>query len=684
MDIDIETLIKKYRDGNAAIGKTATAQHFSDLLESDKLKLLKEKTPLMASFFPENFQRSEIFPFQCYHIAKMIGIFNEWKYHFDTSITGMGKTICSIVTALCLGYRHFVVVCPLIVVKNWENYFLKKEIAEHVKGNYYIVSYDTLRGAHTGKDEDVHEKMRGRGIFRIYSKKIKYLNTKGKELTQVIYECVPTLHYLKMTKNGFALILDEFHRGKNPTITNAVMACLVNAITMTENPSRCFFLSRTPGNTGENARMLMQILGICDSKAPSYVPSEGKATFPSESSLGQIVTYLQSDARFSEKNVTTGDENDVMDLNEFIETLREKTPGGMKDSKGGTLYYYRNFFIFIKRMSSNKIPDAVFYDIVGREKLDIGNIYIPAQSDQENSELDAIASEINNLAALLIQGKLGNNPNYTRKKINAKFQKAFTELEVLMIPGMVKEAIGILKKNPNAKVVVAVNRYEAGDIFETVEQLFNEEGYVDNVIEISGKVKGPERFENVMKFNEPNNDIRIIIGTIQAIYQGIDLHDQSEGGKYPRYTFISPSHVITYLLQIVGRFVRIGLTSKVQTVICYPAIFDIDKNIMVKRVSEILQKINEKGDQMSEMIANEDEEGDVEVIENMPSEWAKNHHHGMIPDWISENTEIHPEWIMESQDHGGLKKKASKAKASKAKATKGKPKKAAAKGKTKK
>lgn len=85
----------------------------------------------------------------------------------------------------------------------------------------------------------------------------------------------------------------------------------------------------------------------------------------------------------------------------------------------------------------------------------------------------------------------------------------------------------------------------------------SESGERNVVSEISGRLTGTERQEEVDKFQ--SNRTRVALVQISAGGTGVSLHDTD--GNFPRAALISPDYSIQNLLQAQGRIARLGARS---------------------------------------------------------------------------------------------------------------------------
>lgn len=143
----------------------------------------------------------------------------------------------------------------------------------------------------------------------------------------------------------------------------------------------------------------------------------------------------------------------------------------------------------------------------------------------------------------------------------------------------------ILDSNPYKKLIIAINQRTN---LSLIDKFFKEYGS----IAIDGSILFEKRNRIYSKFNEPNNDLRVIV-TTQSICTGFDLQDIH--GSYPRHMLISPSHAVIDVHQSIGRINRIGMKSDTIAEIIYVKGARDEFHIIssLERKSDILSKTHD-------------------------------------------------------------------------------------------
>ena len=126
-------------------------------------------------------------------------------------------------------------------------------------------------------------------------------------------------------------------------------------------------------------------------------------------------------------------------------------------------------------------------------------------------------------------------------------QRGLNMIETSKIPLFVKIVRDALAKKPSCKVVVACNYTLT---LSDLERELSEFG----VIIMDGSVSAKKRQALLREFQEPNLNVRVLVGNTKVISTGIDLDDKD--GAFPRVCFVSPSYHTIDLYQLSYRFLR--------------------------------------------------------------------------------------------------------------------------------
>jgi hypothetical protein len=161
--------------------------------------------------------------------------------------------------------------------------------------------------------------------------------------------------------------------------------------------------------------------------------------------------------------------------------------------------------------------------------------------------------------------KTGKTSAEEGKKEIGELTRSIEAVKAGLFVRLAKDA---LQKDPNSKVVVYLN------LLSTVDFVEAKLGETFVVGRLTGSVHKIKREETLTKFAAPvtgndKHDMRVIVATVQAAGQGIDLHDTT--GLYPRTTFMSPNHLFMTMQQATGRTDRVGVKGVIRQNIVFAA-----------------------------------------------------------------------------------------------------------------
>lgn len=128
-------------------------------------------------------------------------------------------------------------------------------------------------------------------------------------------------------------------------------------------------------------------------------------------------------------------------------------------------------------------------------------------------------------------------------------------LERVKLPIYVQLAKEWLDSSPNNKIAIMV-MYK-----RSINLMYRElERY--GVVVIEGKLEEIDRKKAIDAFQAYNTKTRVIIATLPTGGEGIDLHDTSPGGMFPRMLMMLPVFSTKKMVQAAGRVFRDGVTSR--------------------------------------------------------------------------------------------------------------------------
>lgn len=161
------------------------------------------------------------------------------------------------------------------------------------------------------------------------------------------------------------------------------------------------------------------------------------------------------------------------------------------------------------------------------------NCFYNPETNQE--DLSTAVDKLSKLTSDLTEGR---NRDLMQKIITTS-----ADIENFKLPMIVREVKKELERDPNRKVVVHVNSIASVNYIS--KKLKNYGDIKDHVAKI---FVGRERKENINKFNENNNDIRVLILTKNLGY--MNLSDKF--GFHPRTMFIIPRYNFLEQYQLTG------------------------------------------------------------------------------------------------------------------------------------
>jgi hypothetical protein len=164
--------------------------------------------------------------------------------------------------------------------------------------------------------------------------------------------------------------------------------------------------------------------------------------------------------------------------------------------------------------------------------------------DSENLEL--YNNSIQSLTTLM------NDDGLSIGKKKIAIQRSLINIELSKLMVFANVIINALDDNPNSKIVVCLNYTEMINKMAVLLSIFNPKV-------LNGKVTAKNRNTIISKFQEDNNDVRLLICNLLCISTGIDLDDKF--GTRPRFVFVSPNYLSMEFHQLNYRFLRLDSQS---------------------------------------------------------------------------------------------------------------------------
>lgn len=457
------------------------------------------------------------------HFEKIQNILAHSYFAVDKSPMGTGKTHVACKVAQDGEYENMVVICPANVANTWEkvNDLYGLPISYLESGDLAIISYDSLRGMKNGKNSS----------NTLIREKIVTKNEKGKEVVDAV-EYFPTKFLDGLIRNRCLFVFDEFHKTKDAkTATYAAVKSMLHRIkqlfTTEKADSRALLLTGSPFTEEIQAINFLVLTGVIDSD--------------------KLYTNFFGDLKLEENGTPLGFEQ-IKKLSNSINSLKTKQILESESLTGKNIknVAYKLFINVIQdEFSSEMTP------LSSKFELDVKNGYYKISEENKDKYNDALKElskavgfEPTNLAfnSSTKKGPKGFGTMTSLKLIE------FYELEIF-----IREAFSTLQKNPNNKVVIILQFIENILICQQLLKEYNPQV-------LYGKTSIYSRTKIRDKFNEPNNESRVIIANLSVISLGIELDDKD--GRFPRYVFISPNFKAIDTHQVNYRFYRNGTKSQ--------------------------------------------------------------------------------------------------------------------------
>lgn len=452
---------------------------------------------------------------QASHYMSIYNLLAKDRMYIDVSEMGSGKTIVAIKLSMALGLP-LLIICAKMSIETWVEQIAK-----------YSANY---------KDILNFEKLTGQGS-RDSSPYVTLVKKEGSGKTKIKYEVTPAFE--DITATGVLLIIDEAHHCKNNSLTNSACSAMTRHIqTMRRTRSRIGLLSATLFDKIECIPYIFRATGLVNRKPFKAGKDYRGVKGYNLSSLSTLITYILGVNPYTAQEImnrygieqshlalTTVTPNDV---NHFLYDVYMEIG--------------RDRFVFRMPKRSCNIP----YDI--KE-----GYYNTCEEDQ------AIASMVVNDVEKMIEGEGSGQMKVKR------IDKVIELYETSLLNVLERKCIDVLLM-PCHKVIILMQRIENMNTLHrrllfTAPSKSYTTSYPKGIAFITGTYPQTqcERNKIISKFQEPNEEIRVLIMTMSLAKESISLHD-TDGG-YPRHTFVTPDFNLISLYQSTGRTYRVGLKS---------------------------------------------------------------------------------------------------------------------------
>lgn len=427
----------------------------------------------------------------------------------------------------------------------------------NVPGQKYGVGYDNISSHFTWVDKNERKQYKlqdknkpeqmhysSTGIAVVMRKDI--LNKSGQSYDQ---EFSPTMDLMQyFIDNNVCLILEEIQSLRNATSTNNGAAAVIRAARRAwsykgNTGSYIFCLSASPLDSASDALNYFKFMGHSD---PVHT-GELDDMFVTGNNWNIKEIYIQA-SKFAPKR--------AKQIKNTTQSKDKNNP--IEINKLAILYLIECVFYRIHAASLNITPKQIW------------NAFLDTDSQTDGKFLRKAESKLKEAEAYLKKGD--------KSKIFAVLSEAHGLMEKSIAIPIARDVDTRLKADKNSKCIIAFDRIESVDMcYEYLNSIYGRK-----VARIAGKssmlsddesgkgVTKKEKQAILEKFQQNNNDIRVLVCITSRIATGIDLHD-IHGGRQ-RWTYTPGNYNRIRSEQVIGRTPRIGSKSMPQIMICYPKI----------------------------------------------------------------------------------------------------------------
>lgn len=495
-------------------------RNFGDASETlTKISLQPEKIVEKVEF---EMKQIQLYPYQEQHVSSLNNILENSHFAFDLSSLGTGKTYTSAKIFQTRGFRHIVTISPLSVKNKW--LYMNQEFGLNSDNH---LTYTEIAGSKFNSPKCGY-------LIRDDFKAYVAVEGGGTRLIDK-YTYKATDKYKKLVDEGLLLVIDEFQNIKNNSAQTEACTELIQIIYNNfsrRGDSRVLLLSGSPVDKKEQIVRLMKT--VCIMKDEKLVNGKLYA------GMNEIIDYIQ-------RYIPEGYKDYVKDtVNSYIKSSWDILIFGYKYEQNATMcmqYLYELFLNVFKPYLSSIMTIPENTEIKINKYNGMFNI-----NNEENS------IEIN--YALQELSKITNFNGTTVRITNARdtliqITQALMRIEYSKLNIFTR----LVKQNLHKKIVIGLNYNDS--IEKMIENLKEYNSAV-----ITGSTTLKNRKKIIDKFQEPNNELQIIIANINVISTGIDLDDKD--GNYPRVCYASPNYSTINIYQLGHRFLR-GLETKSDT-----------------------------------------------------------------------------------------------------------------------
>jgi len=362
----------------------------------------------------------------------------------------------------------------------------------------------------------------------------------------------PKEKIIELFKKPFMLVFDEFHRIKNKSQRSLACSVLTRSALKAGTYTRIAMLSASPYDKVDHIINLMYTMGFMTHKKLSQYNPTTKTL-----ELKAIAEAIYFGKIYNR---------------EITETLIANTES-YKGTYGREFIHQLFIRVFKPELVSSMPPPNI------DTELDIKNGYYKCDTKKQE---ELVLKAVESLSTATSWRK--ETDSIARQDNFVEIYKALASLEEAKLPLFVRKAREVLEESGYSKVVIFVNYL--GNL-EYLKHELEEYGVVD----IQGKLTTDQRVANQERFQEPNTNVRVMIGTTATGGVGINLHDTD--GRFPRTMLIVPNFSIIDLHQATGRIYRVGTKSNATVRFIYADVASQETRILnaLAKKSQILKEM---------------------------------------------------------------------------------------------
>jgi hypothetical protein len=465
-----------------------------------------------------------LYPYQEQHVSALNKILDNSYFAFDLSSLGTGKTYTSAKIFQERGFKHIVTISPLSVKNKW--LYMNQEFG--LNSDQHL-TYNEIAGSKFNSPKCGY-------LIRDEFKAYVAVEGGGTRLIDK-YTYKATDKYKQLVDEGLLIVIDEFQNIKNNSAqTDACEECIriIHDNFMKGGHSRVLLLSGSPFDKKEQIVRLMKTM--CIMKNEKLVNGKLYA------GINEIIDYIK-------KNIPLGYIEYVKHtMNNYVKILWENNDYRYHQNAWSCINYVYNLFLNIFKPYLSSIMTIPEHSAV---KLNKYNGLFIINDEEHNLEVNQALQELT---------RITNFNGTTVRIVNSRdtlieLTKTLMRIEYSKINIFTRLVRKTLEENSNKKIVIGLNYNES--INKIVDDLREY-----NLAVIVGSTTLKNRRKTIDKFQEPNNELQIIIANINVISTGIDLDDKD--GNYPRVCYASPNYNTINIYQLGHRFLR-GLDTKSDT-----------------------------------------------------------------------------------------------------------------------